>query len=70
MLINPITLTVGERLEISRRRAGLTQKEAAALLGWPFKSYLRAEHGKDDEAAAPHIVSLAPGEECRVYRKR
>ena len=70
MLIDPETLTVGERLAISRRRAGLSQREASALLGWPFKRYLRAEHGKDDEAPAPALTSLTSGEECRVTRKR
>lgn len=70
MLIDPKTLTVGERLELSRRRAGLSQRGAAALLGWPFKRYLRAEHGENDEAPAPMIRTLTVGEQCRIMRKR
>lgn len=70
MLIDPKTLTVGERLELSRRRSGLSQREAAALVGWPFKRYLKAEHGLDDGAPAPPILTLTVGEECRLMRKR
>lgn len=70
MIVDPKTLTVGERLGIDRRRSGLTQREAAALIGWSFRRYVRAEHGLNDDAPAPPIKSLTSGEECRVARMR
>lgn len=70
MLIDPKTLTTGERLETSRRRAGLSQRQAAALFGWPFKGYLRAERDEDPDAPAPPIPTLTAGEECRLARRR
>ena len=68
-LIDPQSLTVGERLEISRRRSKLTQKEAAELFGWSFSRYVKAEHGLAEEAA-PSINDLTPGEQCRILRRR
>ena len=69
-LIDPISLTVGERLEISRRRANLTQRQAADLFGWAFGRYVKAEKGLNDEEPAPTIRTLHPGEECRIARRR
>lgn len=70
MLINIESLTVGERLGISRRRSQLSQRQAAALLGWAFGRYVKAEKGLNDEEPAPSIVELTSGEECRLMRKR
>ena len=69
MLVDPRSLSAGERLELSRRRSGLTQREAAELLGWPFKTYVRAEHG-DVDVDAPPVLSLSAGEECYLARRR
>jgi hypothetical protein len=70
MLVNPKNLTLGERLETSRRRAGISQREAAALIGLPFKRYIRAEHDEIDDAPAPPIELLSLGEECHITRRR
>jgi len=72
-MIDPQTLTKAERLEVSRRRAGLTQRQAADLFGWPFSTYKRAEKGEletDGAWPAPPVGELTAAEACRVWRRR
>jgi transcriptional regulator with XRE-family HTH domain len=72
-MIDLQTLTKAERLETSRRRAGLTQREAADLLGWPFSTYKRGEKGGleiQSAYASPRIGELTGAEECRLMRRR
>ena len=40
-----VTLTLGERMVVTRMRMGLNQDELAALLGCVRKTVYRAEHG-------------------------
>jgi len=48
----------------------MSQRQAAALFGWPFRQYVRAEHDEYADAPAPPILTLTVGEECRLVRKR
>ena len=66
-------LTKAERLEVSRRRADLTQKEAAELLGIPFFRYKRMEKGDletDGSTPSVPVGALTQAETCRVFRRR
>jgi len=71
--IDPRTLTKAERLEVSRRRAGLTQHEAADLLGWTLDRYKWAERGEAELQSAwpaPALGGITSAEECRLLRRR
>lgn len=59
-----------EALEISRRRAGLSQAEAAELAGVSLYRYKKWEAGEDLEAPYPAVEPLEPFEWCRLQRRR
>lgn len=64
-------LTKGEALEIERRRAGLNQKDMAALLGVAHNRYKRFERGElVEEAPDLDVGELSGAEWCRLQRRR
>ena len=73
MLISATDLSPGERLEVWRRRNGLTQLEAAARCGLSHNAYKRFERGEAPGMPEPLAISLgrlSAGEQCRILRRR
>ena len=52
-------MTLGERIQLLRRRAGLTQRELGARLGCPPNAIVRLETGKIRDLKGARIVRLA-----------
>lgn len=64
-------LAVGERLLIWRRREGISQTGAAALLGIHRNKYGEIENGSEDwDGMIPHVGDLYSHEMCFLLRKR
>lgn len=67
-------MTQGERLELSRRRLGLTKAQMAEWLGVSIYTYRNWE--RDTEVSQttprpdPQVGELAPGEWCWLQRRR
>ena len=65
-------LTRGERLYLTRRRAGRTRGEAASARGVSIYQYVRWE--RDEDSSVIPLVSslgtLSPGEQLHLLRRR
>ncbi len=61
-----------EKLLIRRRRLGITQSEAAGLVGVPYRRYVEWERGERDIPAKhiPRLGKLKPWEQCLILRER
>lgn len=71
MKIDQLPLTSGESLEISRRRAGLSQVVAAGLFGVSPGRYRQWEHDvRGSRAAVRPSQELTVGEWCWLMRRR
>lgn len=72
--INLRSVTTAEALWIWRRRAELTQRQAANQLGIPFKTYWNIEAGRMEYTLPPDIYQqrnfLSEDERCAIARRR
>ena len=69
-LIEIGALTIGERLEIARRRAELTQPEAAGVFGVAVSTYRNWELDRIDGPELTGLRELADFEQCLILRRR
>lgn len=71
MKTEQLYLSAGERLELNRRRDGLSQAEAADLFGVSVARFRKWEHGT---GRAQPLVNVGPaltdGEWCWLMRRR
>ena len=69
-LINPLDTTRGEALLVVRLRNGLTQAEAAELLGTPVSRLAKWEKDLVDDGPRATVEYLEPHECCMLLRRR
>lgn len=63
-------LTLAERVFLYRRRAGLTQAEAAEEAGVSVYQYRALERGEREDPVSVPLGRLRPHERCVILRRR